>query len=49
MEDTLRDAPRDEVADSDRRRLRLEIHELRRRADFLMNWLGESRLETPKN
>jgi hypothetical protein len=49
MEDALRDALRDKVADSDRRRLRWEIQELRHRAQFLMNWLTEARLETPKN
>lgn len=47
MEDALRDAPRGKVADGDRRRLRWEIQELRHRAQFLMNWLSEVRLETP--
>jgi len=49
MEDTVRDAPRDKVMDADRRRLRWEIVELRRRAEFLMNWLSEARLESEKH
>ena len=48
MEDALRDAPREKVADGDRRRLRWEVGELRHRAQFLMNWLSEARLEEPK-
>jgi hypothetical protein len=48
MEDALRDGPRDQITDGDRRRLRWEINELRHRAQFLMNWLSEARLEDPK-
>lgn len=47
MEDALRDS--DDVDETDRRRLRWEVNELRRRAEFLMNWLSEARLETTKN
>jgi hypothetical protein len=47
MQDALRDSRT--VADADRRRLRWEVQELQRRAEFLMNWLGESRLEDPKD
>jgi hypothetical protein len=43
MEDALRDAPA--IADVDRRRLRWETHELRHRAEFLMNWFAEERIE----
>ena len=47
MEDTLRDAR--EIDDADRRRLRCDTQELKERANQLMDWLSEMRLETPKN
>lgn len=47
MEDTLRDAR--DIDDGDRRRLRCDTQELKQRANHLMDWLGEMRLETPKN
>jgi hypothetical protein len=47
MKDALRESTT--IVDVDRRRIRWEITELRRRAEFLMNWLSEARLEHPKH
>jgi hypothetical protein len=49
MEDALRDASKDEIVDADRRRLRCETDELRHRAEFLMKWLADVRLEQPRH
>lgn len=48
MEETLRDAPRT-VTDDDRRHLRRTITELQRRAEHVMNWRTEQRLEASKH
>jgi len=49
MEEAVRDAPYNEVADADRRQVRQDLHELRRRADSLMEWLSLARLEELKH
>jgi|SRR5581483_1818367 len=48
MEDALRDAG-NQVNESDRRQLRRDVHELRARAEALIEWLSNERLEEPKN
>jgi hypothetical protein len=49
MEAVVRDAPPASIGDTDRRTLRAEIDALAQRADMLMEWLSNQRLESLKN